>query len=46
MTQQSDGEQFMYHELFLEREVPSRLTEAVVPMTCTWEVLRNSTERL
>jgi len=27
------------HELFLERAVPSKLTEAVVPMTCTWEVL-------
>jgi hypothetical protein len=29
----------MYHELFLERAVPSKLTEAVVPMTCTREVL-------
>jgi hypothetical protein len=29
----------MYHELFLERAVPNKLTEAVVPMTCTREVL-------
>ena len=29
----------MYHELFLERAVPSKLTEAVVPMTCTREAL-------
>jgi hypothetical protein len=29
----------MHHELFLDRAVPSKLTEAVVPMTCTREVL-------
>jgi len=27
MTQQSDREYFMYHELFLERAVTSRLTD-------------------
>jgi hypothetical protein len=45
MTQESDGQYFMYQELFPERAGPSKLTEAVAPLTCNREVLSSKLNR-